>query len=73
MSALCHNRTPAPQQNESLFDHLIRKLLQMQWQVEASVLAVLRLMDQLKLCRRLDREVGRLRALEDPIDIFRRA
>jgi hypothetical protein len=39
MSALVHKRTPAPQQNESLFDHLIRKLLQMQWQVEAQRLS----------------------------------
>src|SRR6266566_7543051 len=54
----------------SLFDHLVGGLLQTQRHVEAQRLGGLEVDDQLKLCRRLDREIGRLLALEDAVDVL---
>ena len=57
----------------SLFDHLVGALLEMQRHVEAERLGGLEVDHQLELDRGLDGKLARLRALEDAIDIGRRA
>src|SRR6266480_4492807 len=69
MSALGQQRTHAPQQNGSLFDHLVSELLELQRHLEAQRLGGLEIDDQLKLCRRLQWKIGRLLTLEDAVDV----
>src|SRR5262252_6227443 len=65
MSVLCHKRTSA-----ASFDHIVGATEQQRWHVEVQRLGGLEIDDQFKLCRRLDREVGRLLALEDAVDVL---
>src|SRR5262249_25285895 len=65
MSALCHKRTSV-----ASFDHIVSATEQQRWHVEVHRLGGLEIDDQFKLCRRLDREVGRLLALEDAVDVL---
>ena len=60
----------AVQQNSELFDHIVGATEQQRWHVEVQRLGGLEIDDQFKLCRRLDREVGRLLALEDAVDVL---
>ena len=64
-----HNRTHAPQQKVRLFDHFVGDLLKRRGHVEPECLGGLEIDDQLKLCRHLHGEIGRLLALEDAVDI----
>src|SRR6516164_8612092 len=52
------------------FDHIVGATEQQRWHVEVQRLGGLEIDDQFKLCRRLDREVGRLLALEDAVDVL---
>src|SRR6516164_977040 len=54
----------------ALFDHLVGATEQQRWHVEVQRFGGLEIDDQFKLCRRLDREVGRLLALEDAVDVL---
>jgi hypothetical protein len=56
-----------------LIDHLVGALLEMQWHVETERLGGLKVDHQLELDRGLDGKLARLRALENAIDIRRRA
>jgi hypothetical protein len=58
---------------DPLFNHLVGALLKMQSHVEAERLGGLEVDHQLELDRGLDGKLARLRALEDAIDIGRRA
>jgi hypothetical protein len=71
MCALC--QTHAPQQNGSLFDHLIGGSQQLGGNFNAERLGGLEIDRQFVLCGRLHRHVGRLLAFEDAVDITRRA
>ena len=66
MSALCQKQT-----SECLFDHLVGEQSHRIGDGKTERLSGLHIDDQLKLCRRLDREVGRLRAFEDAVDVPR--
>src|SRR5262249_29121448 len=50
-------------------DHLVGDLLEMQWHVDTKCFGSLDIDDQLEFCGLLDRQVGRLLALENPADI----
>jgi hypothetical protein len=56
------NRTHAPQQTETLFDHLVGRDLQGQRDLDAERLGGLKVDDQVVLGQRLNWQVGRLRA-----------
>src|SRR5262249_47213607 len=72
MSAKGHKRTHAPQQITLLFDHLVRRIQKARRHSEAERLGGLEGDYQLELGRSLHRQIGRLRPLEDAIDIGRR-
>jgi hypothetical protein len=57
----------------NLLDHLVGAGEQRWWHVEAERLGSFEVDRQLEPCRRLHREVGRLLALEDAIDVAGRA
>jgi hypothetical protein len=69
MSALCQKRTYAPQQISPLLNHLVGGRNQRRWHGEAEHLRRFEVDHQLVLGRRLHRQVGRLLALEDAIDV----
>ena len=63
----------APQHDSLLLDHLVGAGEQRGGTASPSALAVLRLISEIILGRRLHRQVGGLLALEDAIDVSRRA
>src|SRR5262249_54239338 len=81
-AALCQKRKYALQQATgtdrysitltALLDHLIGSRKQFVWDGESERLGGLEIDDQLKFCRHLHGEIGRLLALEDAVDISRR-
>ena len=60
---MCQSR-PTLQQTAALFDHLIGELLEMQRHVEAQRFGCLQVDHELELGGLIDRQVGRLFALE---------
>src|ERR1700726_2010196 len=76
------DRPPAPIASEAYdpqrkyrdpsFDHLVGKLLEMHWHVEAERLGSLEVDHQLELNRGLHGKLARFRALEDAVGIRRR-
>ena len=60
MSAKCQKATFAPQQTALLFDHLIGAGQQCRWHLDAEGLRGRQIYYKIKLCRLLDRDVGRL-------------
>ena len=69
MSALCQLLTCAPSRTASSLDHLVGGHKKGRWCVEPERLRCFKVQRGLKLVRRLHREVGRLVAAQDTVDI----
>ena len=67
LSALCQLQTHAAQQISALFDHLVGASEQRWRQIESDGVRCLQVDDEFEPVRLLDRELGRIGALEDAI------
>jgi hypothetical protein len=72
MSALCQEPTYAAQQNARYFDHLVGGGEQHRRDFKSQRFGDLVVDDELVFGRRLHRQLGRLFALEDAIDVIGR-
>src|SRR5262245_149357 len=73
MSALCHSRPNAAQQNACSFEHLVGAQQKRFRNGQSECLCSLEIYDQLEFGRQLNRQIGGVRTLENEIDICCRA
>src|SRR5262245_65880780 len=69
MSVLCHSRPNAAQQNPCSFDHLVGAGEKQFRNGQSECLCSLEVYDQLEFGRQLNRQIRRVRTLENEIDI----
>ena len=67
-----HSHHFAPQKTVSLFDHLVGECEQLIRHIQAERVRGLKIDDQLEIGRQLDRQLGRLRPLENEAGVYPR-